>query len=96
MLGSGFGLYALEANKREKNRRSKRTIFDKSLRYYKDEGIRKIFPKATKVQLEAIREKLDKQNRTERKKLIIAFILAIPVSISLIVGILKFWSLLNI
>lgn len=89
MLGSGFGLYAVEAYKREKNRRSKRKPFDKKLKFYKDEGIRKIFPKISEIKLNAIREKIKKQQRKERDKLILSFVLAIPVSFVLITSALK-------
>jgi len=96
MLGSGFGLYAVEASKREKNRRNKRKPFDKSLHYYKDEGIKKEFPKASEAQLEAIRKKIHKENQKERRKLIIAFIIGIPVSIVLVISIVMFWNNVNI
>jgi hypothetical protein len=84
---TGFAVY--EDLDRSKRRRNKRTPFDKNQRYYKDEGITKIFPKATEAQLEAIRKKLKKQQRKERNKMIIAFVLAIPVSIGLVVGIVS-------
>ncbi len=91
MLGTTGGLHAIEALKRQKSRRNKRKAFDKNLHYYKDEGIKRTFPKVSEIQLNAIREKIKKQERKERDKFIISFILAIPVSIGLVYGIVNFW-----
>ena len=95
MLGSGFGLYSVEAFKRDKNRRNKRKSFDKNLHYYKNDGIKNEFPKITEIQLSAIREKMKKQNRKERDQLILSFILAIPVSMILVNMFFKFMYILN-
>ncbi len=92
----GAGFYVHGDLERTKQRRNKRTPFNKELRYHKDECIQKTFPKATETQLEAIRKKLKKENRAERKKLILAFVLAIPVSIILIISIVTFWLNINI
>ncbi|MGH1384167.1 hypothetical protein [Kordia sp.] len=92
-MGQGIGFYVLDDIRRTKKRRDKRTPFDKNLRYYKDEGKKKIFPKLTEIQLSAIRERMKKQNRKERDKSIIAFIIAIPITIGLIVGFFKYWTL---
>ena len=80
---------------RTKRRRTKRMSFDKNLHYYKDEGIKNIFPKVTKAQLKAIREKLSKQQHSDRIKSIIAFALAIPVSIFAVILFFKFVIFLN-
>lgn len=90
-MGSGAGFYVHGDLERTKKRRNKRTPFDKNLHYYKDEGIQKTFPKVSEIKLNAIREKIKKQERKERDKLIIAFILAVPVSIGLVYGIVNFW-----
>lgn len=86
-MGSGSAFYVLEDINRTNKRRNKRKSFDKNLRYYKNDGIKNKFPKITEIQLSAIREKMKKQNRKERDKLILSFILAIPVSIGFIYGI---------
>lgn len=85
---TGFAVY--EDLDRTKRRHNKRTPFDKNQSYYKDEGIKKTFPKATEVQLEAIREKLKKQQRSDRIKSIVAFTVAIPISLGILVGIIYF------
>ncbi|WP_298420113.1 hypothetical protein [uncultured Kordia sp.] len=90
-MGSGAGFYVHGDLERTKKRRNKRTPFDKNQHYYKDEGIKKTFPKVSEIQLNAIREKIKKQERKERDKLIISFILAIPASIGLLYGIVNFW-----
>ncbi|QHI38906.1 hypothetical protein IMCC3317_43060 [Kordia antarctica] len=76
---TGFAVY--EDLDRTKRRRSRRTPFDKNQHYYKDEGNTFTFPKATEAQLKAVREKLQKQQRSDRIKTIISFIVAIPISI---------------
>jgi hypothetical protein len=91
MLGSGFGLYAVEAFKRDKKRRKTHTPFSNSLLTRQAKKINKAFPKATELQLLTIREQMKKQNRKERDKLIIAFVIAIPVTIGLISGFLKYF-----
>lgn len=92
-MGSGAAFYVYGDLDRTKRRRERRTPFDKNLRYYKNEGKKKIFPKLTEIQLSAIRERMKKQNRKERDKSIIAFIIAIPITIGLIVGFFKYWTL---
>ncbi|MBC8754499.1 hypothetical protein H2O64_07430 [Kordia sp. YSTF-M3] len=73
---TGSAVY--EDLKRTRRRRTKRTPFDKNLHYYKDEGIKKTFPKATETQLEVIRKKTKKQQRLDMLKLVISFVIAIP------------------
>lgn len=93
-MGSGAAFYVHGDLDRTKRRRDRRKPFDKNLHYYKDEGERKIFPKLTEIQLSAIRERMKKQNRKERDKSIIAFIIAIPVTIGIIVGVTKYLGIL--
>ena len=90
-MGSGSAFYVLEDINRTNKRRNKRKAFDKNLRYYKDDGVKNEFPKITEIQLSAIREKMKKQHRKERDLLILSFILAIPVSIGFLYGIVNFW-----
>lgn len=92
-MGSGAGFYVHGDLERTKKRRNKRTPFDKNLQYYKDEGVKNEFPKATEAQLEAIREKLKKQQRLDRFKTIIAFIIAIPLSLGFLIGIVYMLTL---
>ncbi|EDP94893.1 hypothetical protein U8527_15165 [Kordia algicida OT-1] len=89
MLGSGFGLYAVEAFKRDKKRRKQHTPFSTHLLRFEGKKIIKEFPKATKKQLMVIQEKIKKQERKERNKLILAFALAIPVTIVIIMTIVN-------
>lgn len=96
MIGVGVGLATMNATYKANSRRRKRTPFDKNLKYYKDEGVKKTFPKVSEIKLNAIREKIKKQERKERDKLIIAFVLAIPVSIGLIYGVVNFWLHTNV
>ncbi|WP_430409021.1 hypothetical protein [Kordia sp.] len=86
-MGSGAGFFVHGDLERTKKRRAKRT-FDKNIQYYKDEGIKEEFPKATEAQLEAIREKIKKQQRLDKFKLIVAFVLAIPLSLGVLIGII--------
>jgi hypothetical protein len=73
---TGSAVY--EDLKRTRRRRTKRMPFDKNLHYYKDEGIKKTFPKASEAQLETIRKKAKKQRRLDTLKLVISFVIAIP------------------
>ncbi|WP_046759049.1 hypothetical protein [Kordia jejudonensis] len=94
-MGSGAGFYVHGDLERTKQRRSKRTAFDKNLRYYKNEGVKNIFPKVSEIKLKTIREKIKKQQRKERNQLILAFVLAVPVSIFLVKFFFDFVQFLN-
>ena len=95
-MGSGAAFFVHGDLERTKKRRNKRTAFDKNLRYYKDEGIKNEFPKATEAQLKAIRQKLKQQQRKDRLKTIVAFIIAVPASIGLMYAIVTFWTHINV
>ncbi|WP_420574018.1 hypothetical protein [Kordia sp.] len=95
-MGSGAAFYVLEDLERTRRRRNRRKPFSKSLRYFKDQGIKNKFPKITQIQINAIREKIKKQDRKDRDRLILAFIIAIPVFIGITTGIARIWSSLNI
>lgn len=86
MLGSGFGLYAVEAFKRDKKRRKQHTPFSNSLLMRSGKKIKNVFPKATKIQLLAIREKMKKQHRKDRDILILSFVLAVVSLSGLVIG----------
>jgi len=90
MLGSGFGLYAVEAFKRDKKRRKQYTPFSNNSLRYQGKKITKVFPKASQIQLLEIRERMKKQNHKERNRLILSFIIAIPITIGLITYITKY------
>jgi hypothetical protein len=79
IMGSGAAFYVHGDLERTKRRRNRRTPFDKSQRYYKNNGNAFVFPKATEAQLEAIRKKAKKQRRLDTLKLVVSFVLAIPV-----------------
>ncbi|MFK7750342.1 MAG: hypothetical protein AB8B65_18265 [Kordia sp.] len=93
MLGSGFGLYAIEAFKRDRKRRKQHTPFSSDSLRYQGKKITKVFPKATKIQLLEIRERMKKQNRKERDKLMLSFIIAIPITIGLIIFATKYFGI---
>ncbi|WP_430409022.1 hypothetical protein [Kordia sp.] len=95
MIGVGVGLATMNATLKANSRRKRRVAFDKNLHYYKDEGIKNTFPKATKAQLEAVRKKIKQQNRIEIRKSIAAFILGIPVSIFVVKLFFDFMLFLN-
>ncbi|MEM6717858.1 MAG: hypothetical protein AAF611_00950 [Bacteroidota bacterium] len=76
MLGSGFGLYSVEAFKRNKKRRKQHTPFSKKMLISKGRKLKRKFPKATRIQLLAIRERMKKQNRKDRDTSIVSFTLA--------------------
>lgn len=82
MLGSGLGLYSVEALKRDRKRRKKHTPFSSSFRIYKGTKTQFVFPKASKIQLLAIREKMKKQNRKDRDRSILSFTLAFVLLVS--------------
>ncbi|MCH2196865.1 hypothetical protein [Kordia sp.] len=89
-MGSGAAFHVHGDLYRTRERRNKRNPFAKERLYYKDYKRKDISPKITEIQLSAIREKIKKQNRKERDKLIISFIIAIPITIMLISGFLKY------
>lgn len=91
-MGSGAAFEVFADLDRTKRRRNKRTPFDKSLHYYKDEGIKNVFPKATEIQLEAIRKKLQKQQRSDTIKTIISFTIAIPIFMCILFVIVYFFT----
>jgi len=88
-MGSGAAFYVHGDLHRARVRRNKRNPFTKNRSYYKNFKKKNISPKITEIQLLAIREKMKKQNRRERDKLIVSFVVAIPITIILIVGFLK-------
>ncbi len=90
MLGSGLGLYSVEALKRDRKRRKKHTPFSNSLLLRNGKKVKNVFPKASKMQLLAIREKMKKQQHKERTILILSFIIAIPITIGLITYVTKY------
>ncbi|WP_298519400.1 hypothetical protein [uncultured Kordia sp.] len=94
-MGSGAAFYVHGDLYRTRVRRNKRNPFNKNRRYYKDYRKKSNSPKITEIQLSAIREKIKKQQRKERDKLIIAFIIAIPLTIGIISGILRLGTFLN-
>ena len=89
-MGSGAAFHVHGDLHRTRVRRNKRNPFTKKRHYYKDHERKDIFPKITEIQLSAIRERIKKQNRKERDTLIISFIIAIPITIMLISGFLKY------
>lgn len=94
-MGSGAAFEVFGDLERTKKRRSKRTAFDKNLHYYKDDGVKIEFPKVPEAQLNIIRRKLKKQQRSERNRTILAFILAIPVFIFLMISFFYFVEFLR-
>ena len=83
MMGSGSAFYVYDDLDRTKRRRDRRTPFDKSLRYYKDDGKKLNFPKLTELQLSTIRKKIQKQNSQLRRKTILIFSIVGSITVTL-------------
>ncbi|WP_430409025.1 hypothetical protein [Kordia sp.] len=70
MMGSGTAFEVFGDIARTKQRRSKRTPFDHAKRYYKNDGIKNVFPKVNSQVLTQIRKRIQEENQQSTRKTI--------------------------
>lgn len=83
MMGSGSAFEVFGDIARTKQRRSKRTPFDHAKRYYKNDGIKNVFPKVNSKVLTEIRERIQNEHQQSKRKTIV--VLSIVGSILLLI-----------
>ena len=81
-MGSGAAFYVHGDLERRKRRQNKRKPFKKNKNYYKDDGKTFTFPKPSEAQLDIIRTKIKRQQRLDTFKLIISFVIGVPLVIA--------------
>ncbi len=69
-MGSGTAFEVFGDIARTKQRRSKRTPFDHAKRYYKNDGIKNVFPKVNSQVLTQIRKRIQEENQQSTRKTI--------------------------
>ncbi|WP_298420107.1 hypothetical protein [uncultured Kordia sp.] len=70
MMGSGSAFEVFGDIARTKYRRSKRTPFDHAKRYYKNDGIKNVFPKVSPQVLTQIRKRIQDEHQQSKRKTI--------------------------